>query len=120
MADSFVEKRYKKWSSFTTLVGSRGLHVYQKSAWKKPRKDELLSFKKEIDPVALRFDPHSITFTRKSIEYLVPVTVGHISLEISRHVYYFLMVDGSKSIPCKMRRIFDPERRFRNRNTGDI
>ena len=53
-------------SSFTTLIGSRNWHVYQKSTWKNPKKDKALSFKKETDPVVLRFDPFSIAFTRKS------------------------------------------------------
>ena len=65
-------------SSFTTLIGLRGWHVYQKSTWKNPKKDGALSFKKETDPVALRFDPFSIAFTRKSIKYLTPPMVGRI------------------------------------------
>ena len=56
----------------------------------KSKKDEVLSFKKETDLMALRFDPFSIAFTRKSIEYLTPLTVGHIPLEISRFVCFFL------------------------------
>ena len=81
-------------SSYTTLIGSRGWHVYRKSTWKNPKKREVLSFKLETDSIALRFDPHSIAITRKSIEYLVPVTVGHIPLEISRHVYFFMEKGG--------------------------
>ena len=81
-------------SFFTTLFGSRGWHVYQKQTWKNPKKDEALSFKKETDPVALRFDPFSVAFTRKSIEYLTSLTVGHIPLEISRFVYFFLERGG--------------------------
>ena len=57
-------------------------------------KDESLSFKKEIDLAALRFDPFSIAFKRKSIEYLTPLTVGHRPLEISRFVYFFLKRGG--------------------------
>ena len=57
---------------------------------KNPKKDEALSFKKETDPVALKFDPFSIAFTRKSIEYLTSLTVWHLPLEISRFVYFFL------------------------------
>ena len=40
--------------------------------------------------MTLRFDPFSIAFTRKSIECLTPLAVGHILLEISRFVYFFL------------------------------
>ena len=63
-------------SSFTTLIGSRVWHIYQKLTWKNPKKNEVLNFIKETDPVALRFDPFSIAFMRQSIEYLTPITVG--------------------------------------------
>ena len=85
---SFIAMKME--SSFTTLIGSRGWHVYQKSTWKNPKKDEALSFEKETDPAALSFGPFSIAFTRRSIEYLIPLTVGHIPVEISRLVYFFL------------------------------
>ena len=42
--DSFIAMKIE--SSFTTLVGLRGWHVYQKSTWKNPKKVEALSFKK--------------------------------------------------------------------------
>ena len=44
--------------------------------------------------MALRFDPFSIAFARKSVEYLTPLAVGHIPLEISRFVYFFLERTG--------------------------
>ena len=44
--------------------------------------------------MALRFDPFSIAFARKSVEYLTPLAVGHIPLEISRFVYFFLERGG--------------------------
>ena len=75
---SFITMKME--SSFTTFIRSRGWHVFQQSTWKNPKKHEALSFKKETDPVALRFDPFSIAFPRKSIEYLTPLTVGHIYL----------------------------------------
>ena len=90
--DSFIAVQME--SSFTTLIGSCGWHVYQKSIWKNPKKDEALSFKKETDLVALRLDLYVIAFTRKSIEYLTPLTVGHVPLEISKFVYFFLERGG--------------------------
>ena len=85
-------------SPFTTLIGSRGWHVYQKLTWKNSKKDGALSFKKETNPVALRLDPISIAFTRKSIEYLTPLTTGHIPFEISRFVYLFLERGGKMEV----------------------
>ena len=49
-----------------------------KVEWKNPKKDEALSFKKETDPMAVRFDNFSIAFLRKSIKYLTTLMVGHI------------------------------------------
>ena len=89
--NSFIEMKME--SSFTTLIISRGWYN-QKSTWKNPKKDEALSFKKETDPLALRFDPFSIAFMRKSIKYLPPLMVGHTPLEISRFVYFFLERGG--------------------------
>ena len=85
--DSFIAMKME--SSFTTLNGSRGWHVYQKSTWKNPEKGEALSFKEESE-----FDPFSIAFTRKSIEYLTPLTVGHLPLQTSRFAYFFLERGG--------------------------
>ena len=91
--DSFIAMKME--SPFTTPICSRGWHVYQMSTWKNPKKYEALSFKKETDPVALRFDPFSIAFTSKSIiKYLTSLTIGHIPLEISRFVYFFLERGG--------------------------
>ena len=86
--NSFIAMKVE--SSFTTLIASRGWHVYQKLTWKNSRKDEALSFKKETDLVALRFDHFSIASTRKSIEYLTPLPVG----DISRFVYFLLQRGG--------------------------
>ena len=85
--NSFIAMKME--SSFTAIFGSHGWHVYQTSTSKNPKKDEALSFKKEADPVVLRFDPFSLALTRKSIEYLTPRTVRHTPLEIARFVYFF-------------------------------
>ena len=71
----------------------------------KSKGDEALSFKKETDPTALRFDPFSIAFTRKSIKYLTPLTVGDIPLEISRFVYFFLERGGKMYIEQSLRNL---------------
>ena len=71
----------------------------------KSKDDEALSFKKETDPTALRFDPFSIAFTRKSIKYLTPLTVGDIPLEISRFVYFFLERGGKMVEKCILNKV---------------
>ena len=71
-------------STYTTLIGSRGWHVYGKPTWK----NEVVQVKKEINPIALEIDPCAIAFTRKSVDCLVPVTVGHVPLEVSRVIFF--------------------------------
>ena len=71
----------------------------------KSKGDEALSFKKETDPTALRFDPFSIAFTRKSIKYLTLLTVGDIPLEISRFVYFFLGRGGKMVEKCILNKV---------------
>ena len=88
-------------SVYTTLIASRGWHVYQKTTWKSPKKGEALECKRETDPVALRFDHYSIAFTRRSIEFLTPLTVGHMPLKISRFVWFFLERGGDINAKCE-------------------
>ena len=101
--DSLIAMKME--SSFATLIGSHGWHVYQKSTWKNPKKDEALSFKNKADLVALRFDPFSLVFTKKSFEYFAPLRVGHIPLEIARFNYFLFGVrwkHGGKGISNKV------------------
>ena len=77
-------------TSYTTLIACRGWHVYGKSVWQNPRRDEILRVKKEENRTALLIDPHSVAFTRKSKQRLVPDIVGNFPLEISRYVWFFM------------------------------
>ena len=74
----------------TTLIASRGWHFYGKNVWQNPRREEILRVKKEENHTALLIDPHAVAFTRKSKQRLVPDIVGHIPLEISRFIWFFL------------------------------
>ena len=78
-------------STYTTLIGSRGWHVYGK---KRHGKNEVVQVKKETNPIALEIDPCAIAFTRKSVGCLVPVTVGHVPLEVSRLIFCFMECGG--------------------------
>ena len=88
-------------TSYTTLIACRGWHVYGKSVWQNPRRDEILRVKKEENRTALLIDPHSVAFTRKSKQRLVPDIVGHVPLEISRYVWFFM--DRGGRIGAKVR-----------------
>ena len=65
--------------------------------WQNPKRNEVLRVRKEDDQVALLIDPHSVAFTRKSIVRVVPDIVGHIPLEISRYVWFFMDRGGRVS-----------------------
>ena len=43
-------------STYTTLIGSRGWHVYGKTIWKKQRKNEVVQVKQETNTIALEID----------------------------------------------------------------
>ena len=65
---------------------------------------ECVDEKKKDDTAALPNSFGPIAFTRKSIEYLTPLVVGHIPLEISRFVSFFLerWENGGKGISKKV------------------
>ena len=87
-------------TSYTTLIACRGWHVYGKNVWQNPKRNEVLRVRKEDDQVALVIDPHLVAFTRKSIVRVVPDIVGHIPLEISCYVWFFMdkVLRGSRRL----------------------
>lgn len=87
--------------SFTQLVASRGWHYYGKHIWRNPKQGEVLEVQFETDKAALQVDPHSIAWTIKNRAKLIPEVVGHIPMEISRFVYYFLRHGGKVSATVK-------------------
>ncbi len=84
-------------ANYTTLIASRGWHVYGKTAWVSPQPGESLFAKKERDPNALLADPYSIAWMRKCPSRLTADVVGHMPREISRFVHYFLIRGGTIS-----------------------
>ena len=73
-------------------IVSRGYHVYGKSIWSNPKKGECLIGEQETGPVALLEDPYAIAWKLQKKDKLVPVVVGHIPREISRFVWYFMLL----------------------------
>ena len=65
-----------------------------KTIWKKQRKNEVVQVKQETNTIALEIDSCAIAFTRKSVDCLVPVTVGHVPLEVSRVIFFFMERGG--------------------------
>ena len=82
-------------ASYTTLIASRGWHVYGKTVWQSPRRGEKLEAEKESNQNALIADPYSFAWTRNCPSKLWPDVVGHIPREISRFSYFFLNRGGS-------------------------
>ena len=77
-------------TTYNVRIACRGWHVYGKDVWQHPRKDEILYGQKEENQVALIIDPHAIAWMKRSRDRLMPYIVGHIPLEISRYVRFFL------------------------------
>ena len=75
--------------SFERKIASRGWHVYGKTLWQNPRRDENLEAKKEDNEEATKIDSYAIAWTVKRKDKLIPVVVGHISREIYK-VYKIL------------------------------
>ena len=74
--------------------------MYGKTVGQNPRRDEVLKVKNEENRRALVIDPHSVAFTRKSKQRLVPDIVGHLLIEISRYVWFFM--DRGRHIGVKV------------------
>ena len=76
--------------TYTTRISSRDFHVYGKTVWRNPKRGEKIEVRKESSEIALLIDPHAIAWTRKSKARLVPDVVGHVPLELSRFIHFFL------------------------------
>ena len=79
--------------SFTSIIGCRGYHIYMKTTWLKPEKSDELKLQIEDNNT---FDNWAVGVLR--LDGDVWATVGHIPIEISRHVYYFLKSGGKTSV----------------------
>lgn len=83
--------------SFSKSIASRGYHVYRFSTWKNIKKDQKCTFAFETREEALNIDKYSIAIQIFPKDRVAPVTVGHVPLELSRYVYFFMKLGGKVS-----------------------
>ena len=63
----------------------------------KSKKGQRLYAEKENDKIALMHDPYAVAWKMISQGKLIPETVGHVPLELSRATWFFLMRGGKIS-----------------------
>ena len=102
--------------SFMPNMESTEIRIFEYSCKRMRRwgkKDETAALQNSFGPIA---------FMRKSIEYLTPLVVGHIPLEISRFVYFFLerWENGGKGISKKVWGISNSKGKPRDSYTSDF
>ena len=81
-------KTFKMVYSFQATVAARGYHVYKNTTWDQTKVGDKVLVEMESDKKLKEIDPYCCSI-RTSVNQQVK-TVGHIPIEISRHVYLFL------------------------------
>ena len=71
---------------FSTIIASRGWHVYGKSNWQAPKEGQELSTENESNSNILKFDPYVVAWKIKFAYKIPPFVVDHISKEF--HVLF--------------------------------
>ena len=83
--------------SFTKAIASSGYHVYRITTWRRVEVGQKIIFAYETREEALNIDQYSIAVQIFPQDRIAPVTVGHIPMELSRFVYYFMQRGGGLS-----------------------
>ena len=74
--------------SFQVTVAARGYHIYKNTTWNQAKVVDKVLVEIESDKKSKEIYPYCCSI-RTSVNQQIK-TVGHISREISRHVYFFL------------------------------
>ena len=86
---------------FSTIIASRGWHVYCKSNWQTPKEGQELFAENESNSDILKCDPYAVAWKIKFASKIAPIVVGHIPKEISHFVNFFLIHGGTvTAITC--------------------
>ena len=83
--------------SFTSVIGSRGYHVYCDSSWRSPSLTDKLSLRMEPENAE---DPYAL------VVILEACTVGHIPREISRLFFWFLKLGGKTVVKLRSKKLY--------------
>lgn len=85
-----VNLRIYNVQSFSAEVGCRSYHVYLGSNWTNLVIHQPFQVSIEISAISKAFDPYCCQITITQRNRVGSVTVGHVSRELLRFVYYFL------------------------------
>ena len=75
----------------STIIASRGWHVYGKSNWQTPKEGQELFAENESNSDILKFDPYALVWKIKFAYKIAPIVVGHIPKKVSRFVHFVLI-----------------------------
>ena len=86
---------------FSTIIASRGWHVYGKSTWQAPKDGQELSAENESNSNILKCDPYAVAWKIKFAYKIPPFVVGQVPKEISCFIHSFLIHSGTvTAITC--------------------
>ena len=80
--------------SFQAKIASRGYHVYKNTTWVDAREGDEVQVDIETNKESIKLDPYAFAIRVKKRLFGAMETVGHIPREISRHVYFFIKIEG--------------------------
>ena len=94
--------------SFQAKIASRGYHVYKNTTWVDAREGDEVQVDIETNKESIKLDPYAFAIRVKKRLFGAMETVGHIPREISRHVYFFIKIEGGSVNEKLYLRSIDP------------
>ena len=82
--------------TFTATVASRSYHVYKTTSWINAKVGDKVTVELEMTASSLETDPYACAIRIKNKYFPNLITVGHIPRKISRHVHFFIKMEGGK------------------------
>ena len=81
---------------FEAISASQGFHVYKETTWSNAKVGDEVRVEVESNLRSIAHDPYSCAIKTKHKYFTGWKTVGHISREISRYVYFFIKQEGGR------------------------
>ena len=82
--------------TFTATATSRGYHVYKTTSWIHSKVGDKVTVELGTTASSLETNPYACAMGIKNKYFSNLITVGQIPREISRHIYFFVKMDGGK------------------------
>lgn len=76
--------------SFEAKIASSGYHVYNNTTGVDAKEDGEIQVEIKTNKDSIKVNPYACAIRVKSKYFDVAKTVGYISTEISRHIYFFI------------------------------